>query len=222
LMWYTVPQFVGLFSSSSMALPIPTQILIVCSGFTTKYPWAVILGIFAFISFMVRIPAMYRALPVTHRFFLKMPIIGGIQQKLIQETFTRTFVNLLKANIKYLDALTLCRSISTCYVYKASMARAVIAVSLGNSLMVSLEEDKEVFGLLLIRSLGFGESTGKIEQVLTPLGEMLGFEIMEHIEQMKNYIEPILTVCIGAVVLLIMLALFLPIFNLPKLISGRK
>jgi len=222
LMWFTIPQFVGLFSGSGMELPLPTKILIVISGFTVKYPWAVLLGIFLFGVFLVRIPAMYRALPSSHAFFLKFPVVGAVQQKLIQETFARTFVSLLKAELKYLEALQLCRTISTNYIYKGSIARAVVAVSFGNSLMVSLEEDKEVFGLLLVRSLGFGERTGKIEEVLTPLAEMLSFEITEYIDQMKNYIEPVFTLIIGGIVLLIMLALFMPVFALPKLISGRR
>lgn len=222
LMWFTIPQFVGLFAGSGMALPIPTQILIVVSKFTVEYPWAVLLGIFAFGAFLIRIPAIYRALPSIHRGVLKFPVVGAIQKKLIQETFARTFVSLLKADLKYLDALGLCRTISTNYIYRGAIARAVVAVSLGNSLMVSLEEDKDIFGLLLVRSLGFGEKTGRIEEVLTPLAEMLSFEITEYIDQMKNYIEPVFTALIGGVVLLIMLALFMPIFALPRLISGRQ
>jgi type II secretory pathway component PulF len=221
LMWFTIPQFVGLFSGSGMELPIPTKILIAVSGVTVGYPWAVLLGIFAFSFGILRIPAVYRAIPALHPYVLKMPVVGSVQKRLIQETFARTFVSLLKAELKYLEALQLCRTISTNFVYRGSIARAVVAVSFGNSLMVSLEEDKDVFGLLLIRSLGFGELTGKIEEVLTPLAEMLSFEITEYIDGMKNYIEPIFTALIGGVVLLIMLALFMPIFALPRLISGR-
>lgn len=222
LMWFTIPQFVGLFAGSGMELPVPTKILIAVSGFTVSYPWAVLLGIFGFGVFLVRTPAIYRAWPASHAFFLKFPVVGAVQKKLIQETFARTFVSLLKAELKYLEALQLCRTISTNYIYRGSIARAVVAVSFGNSLMVSLEEDKEVFGLLLVRSLGFGEKTGKIEEVLTPLAEMLSFEITEYIDQMKNYIEPVFTLIIGGIVLLIMLALFMPIFALPRLISGRR
>lgn len=221
LMMFTIPQFVGLFSGSGMELPLPTKILIAGSHFTTTYPWAVLLLIFGLIMTLVKIPAMYRKFTFTHRFFLKFPIVGGVQKKLIQETFARTFVSLLKAELKYLEALQLCRTISTNYIYRGAIARAVVAVSFGNSLMTSLEEDKDVFGLLLVRSLGFGEKTGRIEEVLSPLAEMLSFEITEYIDQMKNYIEPVFTALIGGVVLLIMLALFMPIFALPRLISGR-
>lgn len=222
LMRFTIPQFVGLFVGSGMPLPVPTQILIHVSDFTVGYPWVVFMGIFAFVVFLIRVPAIYRSMPSIHGGVLKTPILGSVQKKLIQETFVRIFVSLLKADLKYLDALALCRTISTNYIYRGAIARAVVSVSLGNSLMVSLEEDKDIFGLLLVRSLGFGEKTGRIEEGLTPLAEMLSFEITEYIDQMKNYIEPLFMVLIGGVVLLIMLALFMPIFSLPRLISGRQ
>lgn len=221
LMWFTVPQFVDLFLGAGMDLPRPTRILIAVSQFTVGYPWAVLIGIFIVSLGLMKVPAFYRAYPQTHRFVLNLPLVGNMQKKLIQETFVRTFVSLLRAELKYLEALRLCRTISTNFVYRGSIARAVIAVSFGNSLMTSLEEDKDVFGLLLVRSLGFGEKVARIEDVLTPLADMLAFEITEHIDQMKHYIEPIFTALIGAVVLMIMLALFLPIFALPRLISGR-
>jgi len=218
LMWKTVPVFVGLFSTSGMALPLPTQLMIAGSNFTTSYPWAVFLGIVLLGVVLWKLPVAYRAAPWCHDFILKFPLIGNIQKRLIQETFVRTFLNLLKADIQYLPALALCRSVSTCYPFKGALARAMIAVSHGNSLMVSLEEEKDIFGLVLVRSLGFGETVGRTEQVLEPLSEAMSRDIVNYIEQMKTILQPFLNLVIGGIVLFVMLAMFLPIFNLPKLI----
>jgi type IV pilus assembly protein PilC len=218
LMWKTVPVFVGLFSSAGLELPLPTKILMAVSGFTTNYPYLVILGIFGMGFLVTKLPAIYQKLPKTHGLILKMPIFGKLQKMLIQETFTRTFLNLQLAGLKIIDSLSLCRSISTCYPYKGAIARAMVDVSSGSMLTLSLEAEKDIFGVIVVRTIGFGEKSGKTEKVLEPLAETLSVEIMDFIDTLNTVIEPLLTLMIGSVVLLVMLALFIPIFSLPKLL----
>lgn len=218
LMWKTVPTFVGLFSTAGLELPLPTKILMAASSFTTTYPYVVFLGILGLGFAVLKLPVVYRACPWAHGFVIKIPVFGKLQRLLIQETFTRTFLNLQLAGLKILDALSLCRSVSTCYPYKGAIARAMLTVSAGSSLMASLEAEKDIFGVIVLRTLGFGEKSGKTEKVLEPLADALGIEIMDTIDTLNTIIEPVLTLCIGAVVLLILLALFIPIFSLPKLL----
>jgi type II secretory pathway component PulF len=98
------------------------------------------------------------------------------------------------------------------------MARAILSVAAGSTLMAALEVEKDIFGVIVVRTLGFGERTGKTEKVLEPLADVLSVEIMDYIDVLNTLIEPLLTLFIGGIVLLIMLALFIPIFTLPKLI----
>jgi type IV pilus assembly protein PilC len=218
LMWKTVPTFVGLFATAKMDLPLPTKILMGVSSFTTQYPYLVFLGIVGLGVLVASMPKIYRAFPVIHRPLLRLPIIGTMQKMLIQETFSRTLRNLLAAGLKILDALSLCRSVSGCYPYKGAIARSILSVAAGSTLMASLEGEKDIFGVIVVRTLGFGERTGKTEKVLEPLAEVLSVEIMDYIDTLNTLIEPLLTLFIGGIVLLIMLALFIPIFTLPKLI----
>lgn len=218
LMWKTVPTFIGLFSTAGLELPLPTRILMAVSHFTTTYPYLVFLGIVLAGFGVLKMPVAYRAMPWAHAFIMKIPVFGKLQRLLIQETFTRTFLNLQLAGLKIIDALSLCRSVSTCYPYKGAIARSMLAVSAGSTLMGSLEVEKDIFGVIVLRTLGFGEKSGKTEKVLEPLAEGLGVEIMDTIDTLNTIIEPLLTLCIGAVVLLILLALFIPIFSLPKLL----
>jgi type II secretory pathway component PulF len=218
LMWKTVPTFVGLFATAKMELPLPTKILMFISNAAVHYPLFILAGIFGLGFLMLKIPYFYRISPWSHNFILKLPIFGKLQKMLIQETFTRTLLNLLGAGLKIIDALTLCLAVSTCYPYKGAIARAKLAVSGGSMLMVSLEEEKDIFGIIVVRTLGFGEKTGKTEKVLEPLANTLASEIMDYIDTLNTIIEPLLTLFIGAIVLLILLALFIPIFSLPKLL----
>lgn len=218
LMWKTVPTFVGLFASANMELPIPTKILMGLSDTVATYPFLVLGGIVALGYMLLSIPRLYNMFPSTHGLILKMPIIGRLQKMLIQETFARTLFNLLSAGVRIVDALSLCRDVSSCYPYKGAIARAIISVSGGTPLMVSLETEQDIFGTIVVRTLGFGEKTGKTEKVLEPLSETLSRDIMDYIDNLNSIIEPLLTLFIGGIVLLVLLALFIPIFSLPKLL----
>lgn len=218
LMWKTVPTFVGLFTTANMELPIPTKILMGISQFTVDYPYLIIAGFVAFAVFLLQMPKIYRAFPFLHSYMLSLPIFGKLQRMLIQEVFVRTMYNLLTAGLRTIDALSLTKSISSCYPYKGAIARAIISVSSGSTLMTSLEGEKDIFGIIVIRTLGFGEKTGKMDVVLKPLADTLSNQIMDYIDNLATLIEPLLTVLIGGIVLLILLALFIPIFSLPKLI----
>ena len=219
LMLKTVPVFVGMYSESKMTLPIPTQILITSSKAVTTYPWQI--GICCIIAAVcvIKMPAFYRAAPWSHDFVLRIPGLSIIMQKIIQATFTRTLSDMLMAQTRIVDALGMCRAVSTNYVYKGAIARAMLSVAKGQPLVTAFEPEVLVFGKTLIKAIKFGETTGKLDDVLAPMATALDRDLSEYIDQIKVFMEPALTVVIGGVVLLIMLALFIPIFNMPNMIK---
>jgi len=218
LMWKTVPVFAGMYAESDMALPMPTQVMISMSNFITQHTIPAGLLTAALIFMILKIPAIYRALPQTHAKVMKIPGVGVVQKKLMQSTFTRTLSDMLGAQTRIVEALQLCRDVSTNYVYKGHLARAIISVSKGNKLGKAFEPAMDVFGPMMIKALAFGDSTGKIEEILGPMSTALDRELGEYIDQLKTVMEPVLTVFIGGVVLFVMLALFIPVFNMSKLI----
>jgi type II secretory pathway component PulF len=149
---------------------------------------------------------------------MRIPGVGVIQRKLMQSTFTRTLSDMLGAQTRIVDALFLCRDVSTNYVYKGHVARAIISISKGGKVGKAFEPATDVFGPLMVKALAFGDSTGKIEELLLPLSKSLDRELAEYIDQLKTVLEPVLTVFIGGIVLLVMLALFVPVFNMSKLV----
>ena len=218
LMWKTVPTFVGLFASAKLELPLPTKILMTISHVVSTYPFLVLAGLVSVFGLVYFLPVFYGKCPAVHVYVLRLPLIGKLQKLLIQETFTRTLFNLLAAGVRIVDALSLCRDVSSCYPFKGAIARSMLSVSSGSPLMVSLEGEKDIFGIIVVRTLGFGEKTGKTEKVLEPLTETLSNDIMDYIDNLNTILEPLLTLFIGGVVLLVLLALFIPIFSLPKLL----
>lgn len=218
LMWKTVPVFTGMYKEAGMALPLPTQIMVTGSEFVTQYtiPAAALAALL--IYGMTRVPAIYRAFPSLHAPCMRLPGVGSIQKKLMQSTFTRTLADMLGASTRIVDALTLCREVSPNYVYKGHVARAIVSISKGGKVGKAFEPAVDVFGPMMVKALAFGDSTGKIEEVLQPMSKALDRELAEYIDQMKTVVEPVLTVFIGGIVLLVMLALFVPVFNMSKLV----
>lgn len=218
LMWKTVPVFAGMYKESNMTLPAPTQMMISLSDFVTQQTIPAALVSAALIFFFMKIPAIYRAIPELHAPVMRLPGVGMVQKKLMQSTFTRTLSDMLGAQTRIVEALFLCRDVSTNYVYKGHVARAIISVAKGNKLGKAFEPAEDVFGPMMIKALTFGDQTGKIEEILGPMSTALDRELGEYIDQLKTVMEPILTVFIGGIVLFVMLALFIPVFNMSKLI----
>jgi type II secretory pathway component PulF len=218
LMWKTVPVFAGMYKESNMTLPAPTQMMISLSDFVTQQTIPAALVSAGIIFFFMKIPAIYRAIPELHGPVMRLPGVGMVQKKLMQSTFTRTLSDMLGAQTRIVEALFLCRDVSTNYVYKGHVARAIIAVAKGNKLGKAFEPAEDVFGPMMIKALTFGDQTGKIEEILSPMSSALDRELGEYIDQLKTVMEPILTVFIGGIVLFVMLALFIPVFNMSKLI----
>lgn len=218
LMWKTVPVFAGMYKESNMTLPLPTQMMISLSDFVTQQTIPAALVAAAMIFLFMKIPSIYRAIPELHAPVMRLPGIGIVQKKLMQSTFTRTLSDMLGAQTRIVEALLLCRDVSTNYVYKGHVARAIISVAKGNKLGRAFEPAEDVFGPMMIKALTFGDQTGKIEEILGPMSTALDRELGEYIDQLKTVMEPILTVFIGGIVLFVMLALFIPVFNMSKLI----
>jgi type IV pilus assembly protein PilC len=161
---------------------------------------------------------VYQKFPTLHPYLLRFPIFGKFQKLIIQEAFIRTFLSLVIAKIPLVAGLGLMRDVSTCFPYKAAIARAKIRVASGRSLSSCLKDDEVVFGGYLLAALEFAEKTGRAVDTLTPLSEELGEQLVDTIDTLSALLEPLLMAFVGAVVGLVMMALFLPIFSMAKVI----
>jgi type IV pilus assembly protein PilC len=219
LMWKTIPAFVGAFAGGGVTLPLPTLMLMWMSETTSTYPLPIGLAVAVISWGIFQIPKIIRNVPFLHKVILKVPVIGPVIKKLLQANFTRTMTELLKAEVPLLKTLTLCRDLNANYEYRGVIARAHVQIARGKPIAEAFADGVTILSPLVIKAMAFGERTGKTENVLEPLAVMLDEELNEFIENLKSIISPLLTVVIGGVILFIMLALFMPIFNLPAVIK---
>ena len=215
-----IPKFATIFESAHMSLPVPTQILMAVSRIATANPLLTLLAIGGFLYAVVQFPRIFDHFYQLHRFSLKLPVIGAIQRSVITANFARTFSNLIDAQVDLIRALSLVKEISTNFCYRAMISNAILAVNEGRK-MAPLLNDADVFKKDFIKLLEFVGQTGQISIALAPVADELDEELSTLIDDLKPVIESIIIIVIGIFLGGVLLALFLPIFNISEAIRAQ-
>jgi len=215
-----IPKFATIFESAHMSLPVPTQILMAVSRIATANPLLTLLAIGGFLYAVVQFPRIFDHFYQFHRFSLRLPVIGTIQRTVITANFARTFSNLIDAQVDLIRALSLVKEISTNFCYKAMISNAILAVNEGRK-MAPLLNDADVFKKDFIKLLEFVDQTGQIPTALAPVADELDEELNMLVDELKPVIESIIIVLIGLILGGVLMALFLPIFNISEAIRAQ-
>ena len=215
-----IPKFTVIFESVHMALPVPTQILMSVSGVASGHPLLTLGLAGGFLYFVAQFPRLFRRVHQLHRLSLRLPIIGVIQRRVIMANFARTFSNLIDANVALLRSLSLVRDVSPNFCYRAMIARAILAVNEGRKMSPQMT-DTDVFDKDFVRLLQFADETGQASAILAPLADELDNELNVLIDDLKPVIESLIIVIIGIILGGVLLALFLPIFNISQAIRAE-
>jgi type IV pilus assembly protein PilC len=215
-----IPKFAVIFESVHMSLPLPTQILMSISGVASAHPLLTLGLAGAFLYFVAQFPRIFRQVHQLHRLSLRLPIIGVIQRRVIMANFARTFSNLIDANVALIRSLSLVRDVSPNFCYRAMIAQAILAVNEGRKMSPQMT-DTDVFNKDFVRLLQFADETAQTSAILAPLADELDNELNVLIDDLKPVIESLIIVVIGIILGGVLLALFLPIFNISEAIRAE-
>jgi type IV pilus assembly protein PilC len=215
-----IPKFATIFESVHMSLPVPTQILMAISRAATEQPLLTLGLAAAFLYAIFQFPGIFSRIHQLHRLSLRLPVIGVIQRQVIMANFARTFSNLIDANVTLIRSLSLVRDISPNFCYRATIANAILAVNEGRK-MAPVMTDTDVFNQDFIRLLQFADETAQTSAILAPLADELDEELNVLIDDLKPVIESLIILLIGIFLGGILLALFLPIFNISEAIKAQ-
>ncbi len=205
-----VPQFVSVLSEMKVDLPWPTRLLLFVSSVVRDRPWAVLACSVLLVVGLLRLPRVVRSRPSLHRWALRVPVFGRLNTLLIQANFSRTFAQLKGAGARTTQALLLCRDLSWNFEYRAAIARALLRVQRGEPLSRALADDPEIFGEMLVNGIGFMELSGAGSEGLQRLTELLERELDGAINTLRQVLDPLLILLLGAVIGGIVFATFLP------------
>ena len=208
-----VPEFGAFYNQFGHELPWSTRMIVSVSGFATSYFWLIVGGIAAMALgswWWMKQPGQRRRLD---RLILKMPALGSIAQKFSTSQAARTLATLLSGGIPLVNALEVsARSLGNQYM-AGELQAAAQQVREGRALATSME-DSGAFPDVSIKMVEVPESTGALQEMLNSLADFYDEEIETNLGRFVTLVEPILLVIMGIVIAGLLLALYLPLFNL--------
>jgi type IV pilus assembly protein PilC len=214
-----VPVFGKIFADFGANLPAPTQFLIDVSDFVRGYWWLLVMifvGTFVGIKMFLRTETGTR---LWDRWKLKLPIFGPLVHKICMTRFSRTFAQLIRAGVPILEVMEIVGDTSGNSVVTDAIKHVSADVEKGDHLTNALAR-QPIFPPMLVRMVGAGESTGKIDAMLEKMADFWDEEIEAILAALTSLIEPLLIVVLGVIVGGIVIAMFLPIFKLSDVVSG--
>ncbi|MGZ4971336.1 MAG: type II secretion system F family protein, partial [Limisphaerales bacterium] len=215
-----VPVFSDIFNSLGGKLPTPTQYLINVSNALQHYFLLFILGAGGIVGgwlYFIKTPTG-RAFWDAKR--IKLPIFGQIAHKICLARFARTLASLVRSGVPILEVLQIVRNTVGNVVMEKAILAATDDIERGESISDALAKHP-VFPTMIIRMITAGEQTGKIDSMLERVADFLDEEIETTLSGLTSLIEPLLIVFLGVVVGGIVVCMFLPIFKLSDLVSGK-
>jgi len=213
LVTYVVPQVASVFTNSKRALPTLTIAMLSISGFLRSWGWLLALLLaagFGLLTWMLRNDAFRERFDAG---WLTLPLIGKLARGYNAARFAGTLAMLASAGVPILKALQAASETLSNRAMRADAMDALVQVREGAPLASALAGKKRFPGLLAMFSR-LGEQTGQLPLMLERAARQLGMEVQRRAMQMATILEPLLIVAMGAVVMLIVLAVLLPIIQL--------
>ncbi len=216
---FVVPQFSSIFNKLGADLPLPTIILIHTSSFMQSYWIAMVIAIAVAISAFIH----WKRTPEGHlkwdELTLKIPILGGVFERVALGRFARPFAMMLDAGVPLLQALTVTsRTVGNEYIGKG-IEGMLNGIERGESLLATASSSG-LFNSLILQMIAVGEESGNVSALLTDIADFYDQEVEYDLKRLAEMLEPFLLIFMGAMVLILALGVFLPMWELGSAFMG--
>ncbi|MCU7807556.1 MAG: type II secretion system inner membrane protein GspF [Candidatus Thiodiazotropha sp. (ex Semelilucina semeliformis)] len=218
LLTYIVPEVTRVFDNMSAELPWITRALMATSDAFRAYGIPILLGVLMlglFVSYLLKRPGPKFA---WHRFLLRLPLAGRLIRTANAARFSRTLSIMAASSVPILDALHIASQVLTNLPMRQAVEEAASRVREGTSLYRALEKTG-YFPPMTLSLLASGEASGNLEGMLERSADIQEREIETLVSTIQGLFEPILILIMGGIVMIIVLAILLPIFDLNQLIG---
>jgi type IV pilus assembly protein PilC len=219
ILWKVIPTFASLFQGLGAQLPMPTRIVIAASDFIVAWGWAVVLVIVG-VGFLIR---RYYGTPggrhAIDRVMLKTPILGNILRKVAVARFTRTLSTLLASGVPILDGLEITARTAGNAIIEDAIMTTRTGIERGETVSGPLR-DTNVFPSMVVQMINVGETTGALDTMLSKIADFYEEEVDSAVAGLLTLLEPVMIAFLGVVVGGIVIAMYLPIFDLISKLTG--
>jgi type IV pilus assembly protein PilC len=218
MLLFVVPMFETLYSELGGVLPLPTRILLAVSGAVTRF-WYIVFGLIAVAAWGIRRWATTeRGRVFMDRLKLRVPVFGPLFHKVALARFSRTLAVLMRSGVPILQALEIVSDTVGNKIMAAAIDDVQQSVKEGESIAKPLSQH-EIFPPMVVQMLAVGEETGALDTMLTKIAEFYEQEVEATVEALTSLIEPVLIAFMGATVGSMVVALYMPMFNIINLIQ---
>jgi type IV pilus assembly protein PilC len=219
LLIFVIPVFAAMFADFGAKLPAPTQFLIDLSNFLKSYWWAIALGAYGAWFGLGKFTATPNGRRTKDKFLVKAPIFGNLIHKIALSRFCRTYATLIRSGVPILRTLEIVSSASGKVQVEDACEEIAKHVSQGGQVSEVLASNP-FFPPMMKHMVKAGESTGNVDGMMNKIADFYDVECEATVSALTSLIEPMLIVFLGVVVGGIVMAMFLPIFQLGAVAGG--
>jgi len=213
IMVKVIPVFSAMYEGLGSKLPFPTLVCIAISNALINYSWLIIIAV---VVIVLGLRQYYRT-PVgklqIDALLLKIPIIGDVLRKVAVARFCRTLGTLISSGVPILEGMEITAKTAGNMVVQNAILKSKDAVEQGRNIATPLAETK-VFPPMVVQMVGVGEATGALDAMLSKVADFYEDEVDNAVANLTSLMEPVMIAMLGAIIGFIVVAMYLPIFNL--------
>ncbi len=213
LLIFVIPVFQNMFASVNLVLPLPTRIVILLSEILKQGWW--MFGVGGYVGFLgfKRYVATPNGRLQVDKLLLHLPVLGDLLRKSAVSRFTRTLGTLLSSGVSILDGLEITAKTAGNRVIQDAIMASRSSIAGGDTIAAPLAESR-VFPPMVISMIAVGEQTGGLDEMLTKIADFYDDEVDAAVGGLLALLEPLIVICLGVVVGGLVVAMYLPIFDM--------
>jgi type IV pilus assembly protein PilC len=213
MMWKVVPVFSNIFIELGADMPLLTVLVLTVSNFVQKYILFIFAGLIGSVFLFRYIKKTTSGRRIIDQATLKMPLFGGLMQKVALSRITRTLATLLSGGVPMLESLKITSTTAGNVILEDRIVEARTMVSEGGNLTDAFRE-KAHFPLMVTQMVSVGEATGTLDGMLGKLADFYDDEVEAAVGSLLSILEPILLIVVGGLIGAIVISMYLPVFSL--------
>jgi type IV pilus assembly protein PilC len=222
MLWKVVPVFEKMYGSMGVQLPAATLVIVNASRFIAN-PTNIMKIIGIIIIIRVSYNFMYKNIEgfrhVMHKRFLKFPLFGDLIVKATVSRMCMIMANLTRAGVSIIDTIKISKSVTTNLVFIYALERIGRQIVTGQTLSALLQKEEHIFPPALAQLTAVGERTGNMEEMFQSIANYYEEEFDGVVAALSSIIEPLMIVIIGAIIGVLMIALYMPIFSIGQAVG---
>jgi len=215
---YVIPVFAGLFRDAGVSLPPLTLFVMAVSDFAIRYFFWIIIAVGLLIYAIRRLRRTPKGRMATDRILLRLPVFGMLLRKVAVARFARTLGTLLASGVPILEALDIVAGSAGNAVIEQAVRESRAAIAEGRSVAEPLQETK-VFPGMVTQMISVGEATGALDRMLGKIADFYDEEVDITVDSLTSLLEPLLLVFLGVTIGGLLIAMYMPIFQIADVVA---